>query len=146
MIPFGDESAGVVAAMAPTPPPPMDDRDEDAVRLARSRAATARLRAKEARSIATQKTATATALTIQAKEMLDAAATVGEDVGGIEEAGFETMTHSGLRTPTALSERGGWGGHFDALGRRGELPGGGVRRGEVVEPRDYTRAGQVRRG
>ena len=51
--------------MAPTPPPPMDDRDEDAVRLARPRAATARLRAKEARSIATQKTATATALTIQ---------------------------------------------------------------------------------
>ena len=75
MIPFGDESAGAVAAMAPTAPPPVV---EDAVRLARSRAATARLRAKEARYIATQKTATATALTIQAKEMLEAAGYGGQ--------------------------------------------------------------------
>ena len=132
MIPFGDESAGAVAAMAPTAPPPMDDRDEDAVRLARSRAATARLRAKEARSIATQKTATATALTIQAKEMLDAAATVGEDVGVDPEAAFDAMTHSGLRTPTAVSERGGWGGHFDGFDAQTALSGDAVSSPAVV--------------
>ena len=67
---FGDDRPDDVALM--------DNGDEDGVRLARARAATARARAKEARSIATQKTATATALTIQAKEMLNAAATVGD--------------------------------------------------------------------
>ena len=74
----------------------------DAVRLARSRAATARLRAKEARSIATQKTATATALTIQAKEMLDAAATVGEDVGGGE---GRVEEEADMRRAVAAQER-----------------------------------------
>jgi len=109
---FGDHQPDDVALM--------DDGDEDGVRLARARAATARARAKEARSIATQKTATATALTIQAKEMLNAAATVGDaaDPAGVA---------SGLRTPTAVSERGTyWGGYFEGFDATTALSGDAV--------------------
>ena len=107
----------------------MDDDDEDAVRLARARAATARARAKEARSIATQKTATATALTIQAKEMLNAAAPVGDadrDPAGVA---------SGLRTPTAMSERGTyWGGYFEGFDATTALSGDAVSSPPVSSP------------
>ena len=110
---FGDDRPDDVALM--------DNGDEDGVRLARARAATARARAKEARSIATQKTATATALTIQAKEMLNAAATVGDadrDPAGVA---------SGLRTPTAMSERGTyWGGYFEGFDATTALSGDAV--------------------
>ena len=109
---FGDDQPDDVALM--------DNGDEDGVRLARARAATARARAKEARSIATQKTATATALTIQAKEMLNAAATVGDaaDPAGVA---------SGLRTPTAVSERGTyWGGYFEGFDATTALSGDAV--------------------
>ena len=115
----------------------MDDGDEDAVRLARARAATARARAKEARSIATQKTATATALTIQAKEMLNAATTVGDaaDPAGVA---------SGLRTPTALSERGGWGGYFEGFDATTALSGDAVSSPPVSSPQTGGTTAEVR--
>jgi hypothetical protein len=42
------------------------------------------------------------------------------------------MTHSGLRTPTALSERGGWGGHFDGFDAQTALSGDAVSSPAVV--------------
>lgn len=127
---FGDDQPDDVALM--------DNGDEDGVRLARARAATARARAKEARSIATQKTATATALTIQAKEMLNAAATVGDaaDPAGVA---------SGLRTPTAVSERGTyWGGYFEGFDATTALSGDAVSSPAAVATCGTTTTAEVR--
>lgn len=110
--------------------------DPVSVQAARVKAMAARAKAEEARRHASQKTAAATALTIHAKEILDAAVgsgSKGRGSGAAARAGAEagagarvdvgasSRESSGVQTPSVLSERGGRGAHSAADAFSGDV-------------------------